>query len=209
MGPAEAARFNRIRDAYEILSDPVKTLLYDTGGMEYVQKFERGQQELERTDNIDLTVSVSLEDIYIGTVREIAFQRRTVCRSCRLEPRLPRCRRCSACPSEIEHRQVWVNSWQYMMQEVEVPSPEKCVQEKKQLAVQIERGMLTGDRIHHEFMASQLPKRISGDVLVAVQVQRHDFFKRVGSDLIIRVKVSLYEALLGFERELVHLDGHI
>ena len=36
-------RRDRIRDAYEILSDPVKMLLYDTGGMDLVKKYEKGE----------------------------------------------------------------------------------------------------------------------------------------------------------------------
>merc|ERR1719330_902625 len=47
--PGAAQMFNKIRDAYEILSDPVKTLLYDTGGQEMVKKFEKDDGELERT----------------------------------------------------------------------------------------------------------------------------------------------------------------
>ena len=41
--PESAELFGRIRDAYEILSDPVKMLLYDTGGMDLVKKYEKGR----------------------------------------------------------------------------------------------------------------------------------------------------------------------
>jgi len=107
--PASAARFNGVRDAYEILNDPVKALLYDTGGNELVKKFERGGEDLERTEDVDLHIDVGLEDVYVGTTRHVDLERRIVCKSCRLQPQLPRCRRCSWCPDEIEHRQVWAN----------------------------------------------------------------------------------------------------
>merc|ERR1712232_705547 len=53
-------RFNRVRDAYEILSDPVKVVLYDTGGPELVKKFEKGRSELETTENAELTLQLTL-----------------------------------------------------------------------------------------------------------------------------------------------------
>lgn len=37
------------------------------------------------------------------------MNRRIVCRSCRLRPELPRCRRCQACPGERRQRQVWMD----------------------------------------------------------------------------------------------------
>merc|ERR1712139_532211 len=56
---------------------------------------------------------------------------------------------------------------------------------------------------------NQLPKKIAGDFQVSVWVKDHHLFKRIGNDLIVVVQVSLFEALLGFQRELVHLDGHV
>ena len=38
-------RFAEVRDAYEILNDPDKKILYDTGGMEAVKKAEKGEIE--------------------------------------------------------------------------------------------------------------------------------------------------------------------
>merc|ERR1719330_264959 len=103
--PSSAERFNKIRDAYEILSDPVKTLLYDTGGREFVQKFEKDDGgDLERTDSQDVSVTVTLQDVYEGTTKTHPKSRRVVCRSCRLQPNLPRCKRCRRCPGERKQR---------------------------------------------------------------------------------------------------------
>merc|ERR1719343_602245 len=45
--PDEESRkkFNEVRDAYEILNDPDKKILYDIGGMEAVKKHEKGEVE--------------------------------------------------------------------------------------------------------------------------------------------------------------------
>lgn len=207
--PDNAQRFNQIRDAYEILSNPVKVLLYDTGGMDLVKKFEGGKADLASTAGVELNVHVSLKDVYMGAVRTVKVDRRIICRSCRTQPHLPRCSKCQKCPGEKHHRQRWLNQMQYTMEEYEVPSDEKCTRYASNFEVAIEKGMLNGDRINHPHMADQLPKHIPGHVTVGVQVDKHPHFKRSQNDLIVTIKVSLYEALMGFERELVHLDGHI
>lgn len=207
--PESAAHFNKIRDAYEILNDPVKVLLFDTGGQELVRKYEGESQELERTEPSEMSITVSLADVYSGSARTVSVQRRVVCRSCRLHPGLPRCAQCRQCPGEKQQRQVWIDSNRYMMQEYEVPSEEKCTTQREELTVPIERGMLSGERVKHPGMASQLPKKIPGDLDVRVVVKPHPLFKRIANDLEVTVNVSLYEALMGFEREIEHLDGRL
>lgn len=47
-----------------------------------------------------------------------------------------------------------------------------------------------------------------GDVVFVLKMAHHDFFERSGNDLLTTVKITLSEALLGFDRILVtHLDG--
>lgn len=206
---AAAARFNRIRDAYEILSDPVKTLLYDTSGMDAVRKFEGGGSDLERTENDEQKVFVTLEDAYKGSTIKVSQHRQVVCRSCRMRPHLPRCRKCNRCPGTTELRRRWINQMQFMQEEVEVPSKEKCTHVNSNLEVTIDKGVAVGERVNFQGMASQKPGHITGDFQVSIWLHPHELFKRVGSDLLVTVKVSLFEALLGFQREIKHLDGHM
>jgi DnaJ-class molecular chaperone len=207
--PDSAQYFNYIRDAYEILSDPVKILLYGTGGQEMVQKYEGGSDELERTDNIERKLHVTLEDAYVGTSRSLSVSRRVVCRSCRLYPNLPRCAKCNRCPGKVELQRKWIDNHRFYQEQVEIPSKEKCIQSSEGFDVLVERGVNTGDTISYQGKASQEPSKIPGDLLVQVSVGKHKIFRRVGNDLQVTLKVSLMEALLGFEREIVHLDGHI
>merc|ERR1712039_662858 len=80
--PDEASRqkFNDVRDAYEILNDPDKKILYDTCGMEAVQKVDKG--EIEKTDDFESKFDVSLEELYMGTSKVVSVSRRIVCRGC-------------------------------------------------------------------------------------------------------------------------------
>ena len=47
----------------------------------------------------------------------------------------------------------------------------------------------------------------AGDVVFKVETIPHPVFERVQNDLKATVKISLKQALLGFEKELTHLDG--
>merc|ERR1712137_632715 len=83
-------KFNEIRNAYEVLNDPDKKILYDTGGMEAVKSHEKGQ--VETGDDVQMELEVSLEDLYTGASQEAHIQRRVVCRACSKMPDLPHCR---------------------------------------------------------------------------------------------------------------------
>jgi len=56
-------------------------------------------------------------------------------------------------------------------------------------------------------MADEYPDCTPGDVIVVVKEKEHQTFKRKQADLAMTLKVSLYEALCGFQREITHLDG--
>lgn len=53
----------------------------------------------------------------------------------------------------------------------------------------------------------ELPDCLAGDVIFIVAIQKHPVFTRVGADLFIRKKISLLDALTGFEFTIKHLDG--
>jgi len=68
--------------------------------------------------------------------------------------------------------------------------------------------MKDGDKINFAHMAEQTPGQLPGDVNVKLSQRDHKRFKRSNNDLHMTMKISLKEALLGFEREIQHLDGH-
>eukprot|EP00913_Durusdinium_trenchii_P030815 g28860.t1 len=55
-------RFQQLRDAFEILEDPVKLLLYDTGGLELLRRYEAHAEEVPQTENLEISHQISLED---------------------------------------------------------------------------------------------------------------------------------------------------
>lgn len=71
----------------------------------------------------------------------------------------------------------------------------------------IEKGMDDGAEITFPRMSEQRPGMIPGDVVFKVRVKEHDRFTRRGNHLHMQMEISLGEALLGFEKTVLHLDG--
>jgi len=204
---AEAKKkFNDIRDAYEILNDPDKKILYDTGGMEAVKKHEKG--EVKKGDDVSANLGVRLEDLYNSGTSKSKIERRVVCRGCRVRPDSPKCKGCSRCPNEVQTVHVQVGPGMFMQQQQEVASKEKCKHEDTLIDVQIEKGMRDGETVTFPRMSEQRPGMLPGNVVFTLKAKKHNKFERRGDDLHMTMKVSLREALLGWSQVIRHLDGH-
>merc|ERR1719181_2309537 len=79
--------------------------------------------------------------------------------------------------------------------------------EREVLEVHIQKGSPDGHKLHFREMADEHPDADTGDVVFVLKQQEHKEFKRRGADLYIERKISLVEALCGFEMEVTHLDG--
>ena len=47
-----------------------------------------------------------------------------------------------------------------------------------------------------------------GDLKIRIKTQPHAIFERRGDDLYTNVTISLTDALIGFQMDIIHLDGH-
>ena len=232
-GNAEAVeKFQTITKAYEILSDGDKKALYDAGGMELVEEGSREQPQdpfaaffgggrrqqggkrrsSKKGKDFQMTMDVSLEDMYNGGERSAQITRRVICRGCGANGKkrhLDRCKACTTkCPNEVRMVQRQMAPGFVVQQQEEVPSTEKCKNEPKTLTATIERGVKDGERITFERASEQRPGFIPGDVIMVLKQRKHRLFERRGDDLYHKITISLKQALTGFKRTLKHLDGH-
>merc|ERR1711972_397012 len=83
----------------------------------------------------------------------------------------------------------------------------KTKQEREVLEVHIQKGSPDQHKVTFREMADEHPDADAGDVVFVLKQQEHADFKRKGADLFIEKKISLVEALCGFELELTHLDN--
>jgi len=206
--PDEESRqkFAEVRDAYEILNDPDKKILYDTGGMEAVNKGEKGN--IEKTEDVNSEMGVNLADLYSGNSEYKAqLQRRVVCRGCRIKPSDPKCRPCNRCPNEVKVVNVQMGPFMTQQQQ-EVPSKEKCKTVDATIDVNIEKGMRDGESLTFARMAEERPGMLPGSVILKLKTQKHPLFVRKSNDLHVGLKINLRESLLGWSQKIRHLDGH-
>jgi len=226
----DSRMFDQIREASEVLGDPDSRILYDTGGMEAVKEAEKedqqgggghdpfsmffggsGQQQgskAKKGPDFSANLEASLEDLYNGNKVPVNFKRRVVCRNCR-NSHSGKCAACDPCPNEVKMVQRQMAPGFIVNQQQEVPSKEKCKEEQTQVVAEIERGMMSGSTIRFPRMSEQKPGQIPGDVIMQVQQKEHSRFVRHENDLHTTIHVTLSQALLGFEYEIEHLDGHM
>lgn len=232
--PEAAKAFERARMANDVLSDPDKRILFDTGGMEAVKAHEQqeqaresgqgrqmdpfaaffggGQQQQQKKANkgpdSKMQLTVDLKDMYNGHSVQAQLTRRIVCRGCRKRPDNPKCKACGKCPPETRMEMRQMGPGMMVQQQVQVPSKEKCKEETTTLDVVVEKGMKEGDVVTFERMAEQTPGKIPGDVIFVLKERRGKTFEREGDNLKMTINISLKEALLGFKKTVTHMDDH-
>lgn len=85
----------------------------------------------------------------------------------------------------------------------------KVVKNRKELVVNIEKGMQNGQKIKFTGDADEMPGTYPGDVVIVLQLKEHETFKRKGADLLTEMELTLSEALCGFTKTITHLDGRV
>lgn len=84
----------------------------------------------------------------------------------------------------------------------------RVVEKKKILELYVPRGAREGEKIVLAGEADQSPDQEPGDIIFEIVEKDHPVFRRAGADLQAELKITLAEALTGFNRVvLTHLDG--
>lgn len=178
-------------------------------------------------EDVVQTIKVSLEDLYNGTTKKLSLSRNILCPRCKGKGSKSgtsgRCNGCQGSGIKITTRQIGLGMIQQMQHvcpqcrgsgEV-ISERDRCPQckgskvtaEKKVLEVHVEKGMKHGQKIVFEGQADEAPDTITGDIVFVLEQKEHPRFKRKFDDLYIERKMSLTEALCGFQFVLTHLDG--
>lgn len=252
--PSAGEKFKEISMAYEVLSNPEKRKVYDQGGEQAIKEggsggggagfhspmdiFDmffggdpfgrgRGRQGPRRTKNLVHQLSVSLEDMYNGTVRKLALQKNVICDACEgvggKAGCFQKCQNCRGSGMQIRIQQIGPGMMQQIQSmcsechgEGETVDPKlKCKKcsgkkvnrERKILEVNIDKGMVDGQKITFSEEGDQEPGLEPGDIMIVLDEKAHPIFKRSGMDLIMKMDISLTESLCGMKKTIETLDA--
>jgi len=213
-------KFKEIGEAYEILADDEKRKTYDRHGEEGVKKMQQGgghdpfanffghfgfgQQEEQREykgSDVVVDLYVTLEELYLGNFVTVQRDRPAF-------EETPGTRQCN-CRMEMKTHMTGPGSFQMTQHRVCDQCPNlKHVTVTEEIELEIEPGMLDGMTQRFSGKGEPHMEGESGDLYFKVKTLRHSVFERKGDDLYTNLTISLQEALVGFEMNLKHLDGH-
>jgi len=72
----------------------------------------------------------------------------------------------------------------------------------------VEKGVKQGHQLRFSNMGNEFHDQSASDIVFIVIETPHKTFKREGDNLRVIVDLTLKEALLGFQKNVIHLDGH-
>ncbi|KAF2686862.1 DnaJ-domain-containing protein [Lentithecium fluviatile CBS 122367] len=199
------------------------------GGMPGMGGMPGGRNVPRKGRSVEQEYEVTLEELYKGKTTKFSNTKNVVCQTCKGSggkqgAKSHNCSQCHGRGQKAVLRQVGPG---LVTQETVpcgtcsgsgqiIPEKQRCkkckgkkvVESKNVLELYIPRGAREGDRIVLAGEADQLPDQEPGDIIFTLSEAAHETFERAGADLRAELKISLVEALTGFNRVvLTHLDG--
>ena len=186
----------------------------------------RKKKDINRGEDIEIELTISLEDVLKGLEKKIILNKKVVCPRCHGTGGEPgtRVKECFTCRGTGQVQQIKRTIFGTYTQYVVCPTckgegkiPEKpcnvCKGEgringKEEIKINIPAGVDSGQIIKMSGMGNAGRKGAkSGDLYIRIFVKPHDIFKRRGDDLYIVAPIKISQAVLGGEIELKLLDG--
>jgi len=196
--------------------DSVFEDLFDFFG---VKTQRRGPQ---RGADIEIPVTITLEEAYKGTEKQISFYHTVVCPVCKGSGAKPGTSK-KVCPKCKGQGTIVYSRGFFTFKEtcprckesgeiVDIPC-ERCgghgkIKQQESIVVKIPAGVDNGTSIRVKGKGEAgVEGGSSGDLYVSVRIQQHPVFVRQGDDLVCKIEIPYPVAVLGGEVEVPTIDG--
>jgi len=174
------------------------------------------KQELEKkmkSEDTEIMVPISAAELYTGVAsKTYEFTRLVICRGCRADPTVEKCKECGRCPPEKVQVPKYGNTpfgrQVVAVKEKEQESRERCREVKVAVdGLRVPKGAKPGSVLKYvSDMGHQTPGKLPGKAVLKVQHgSPEDLYTIAENDLHTVLHISLEEALFGFSKSWVHL----
>ncbi|EGR27783.1 hypothetical protein IMG5_189070 [Ichthyophthirius multifiliis] len=240
-------KFKLLNQAYEILQDAEKRDIYDKYGLDglkqgggaggndpfdiFKQFFGGGDdqrsQGQRKAKPKQISVEVSLQDVYKGKVLKTKFKRKRPCEKCEGKGGA-NAKVCTICKGQryvIKMVKLGPNTYSQSQSVCDTCQGKgdiikdedicqcckglKIVENEREIEVPIEPGVPDQYNCLFTGEADEGPGIMAGDLYVKIIIKKHNVFERIGADLYIDQEISLLEALGNVYFEVKHLDDSI
>ena len=193
------------------------------GGMPFFGQGFGGPVQVTKGPNKLHEIGVGLADLYKGKTFTLKMKRDIMCSGCDGAggSKMENCGACGGKGFRIRGQQMGpimamthegctecAETGKQVLETCDTCRGHRLVESESVLEVKIEAGMQEGDRIVFEGQCSESPVyERAGDVILVIRAAStdSDIWVRSGSDLTCEIRLTLAEALLGWEREIM---GH-
>ncbi|CAK8691836.1 dnaJ homolog subfamily A member 1-like [Clavelina lepadiformis] len=172
-------------------------------------------------------LKVTLEDMYNGTTKRLSLQKNVICEKCDgrggKEGAVSKCGSCRGTGIQVKIHQIgpgMMQQIQSMCRECDgkgerINAKDRCkncngkkvIKQSKILEVHVDKGMNEGQKVVFHGEGDQEPDLEAGDVIIVLVEKEHSVFHRQNEDLLLKMDLSITEALCGFQRVIKTLDS--
>lgn len=214
-------QFQKIQEAYETLSNSDKRNQYDNPiqndfenifpfGFEHpFFKHHRQQSNIIKKNDHVYKCNITLNEVFFGTTKKLKVHKNLLCKKC-----ISNCTNCNGTGTSTKH--IRMGPFTQVIQQTcnicngngkindKSKHCDSCnlkgvIIEEKIFEIQIEQGVENGTKFIFDGWGEQAVKENEkpGDFIVVILIEDHPFFKREGLHLIMDVKLSLAESIVG------------
>jgi len=179
----------------------------------------RQRQQKKRTKDQAYELQVTLEEIFAGKTKKLSIERYKICKVCKGMGGEGACT-CDQCKGKGMVTRIVQLGPGMITQTTNhcdkcsgegtiIPEGKRCktcktqkiVKEKDVIEVNLDKGAPNGKKYTFAGMSDEYPEHEAGDIVITVKEKEHKLFKRKQADIAMTLKITLLEALVGFEKE--------